>query len=74
VLKREVSGWFWDIGQVPVRNFDWLPFTPPLVAVSGPSYIYIYSDCVATEVKKRSCKSIEKRRKMSIRGYGSRTT
>jgi hypothetical protein len=20
-----------------VRNFDWLPFTPPLVAVSGPS-------------------------------------
>jgi hypothetical protein len=30
-------GLFWDIGQVPVRNFDWLPFTPPLVALSGPS-------------------------------------
>jgi hypothetical protein len=27
----------WDIGQVPVSNFDWLPFTPPLVAFSGPS-------------------------------------
>jgi hypothetical protein len=22
-----------------VRNFDWLPFTPPLVAFSGPSYM-----------------------------------
>jgi hypothetical protein len=32
--KRGVSGWFWDIGQVPLRNFDWLPFTPPLVASS----------------------------------------
>jgi hypothetical protein len=27
----------WDIGQVTVSNFDWLPFTPPLVAFSGPS-------------------------------------
>jgi hypothetical protein len=35
--KRGVSGWFWDIGRVPLRNFDWLPFTPPLVAFSGPS-------------------------------------
>jgi hypothetical protein len=26
--KRGVSCWFWDIGQVPLRNFDWLPFTP----------------------------------------------
>jgi hypothetical protein len=26
--KRGVSSWFWDIGQVPLRNFDWLPFTP----------------------------------------------
>jgi hypothetical protein len=34
--KRGVSGWSWDIGQVPLRNFDWLPFTPPLVAFSGP--------------------------------------
>jgi hypothetical protein len=32
-----VSGCFWDIGQVPSRNFDWLPFTPPLVAFSNPS-------------------------------------
>jgi hypothetical protein len=28
-----------DIGQVPSRNFDWLPFNPPLVAFSGPSDI-----------------------------------
>jgi hypothetical protein len=28
----------WDIGQVTVSNFDWLPFTPPpLVTFSGPS-------------------------------------
>jgi hypothetical protein len=27
----------WDIGQVTVSNFDWLPFTPPLIAFSGPS-------------------------------------
>jgi hypothetical protein len=27
----------WDIGQVTVSNFDWLPFTHPLVAFSGPS-------------------------------------
>jgi hypothetical protein len=27
----------WDIGQVTVSNFDWLPFTSPLVAFSGPS-------------------------------------
>jgi hypothetical protein len=26
----------WDIDQVTVSNFDWLPFTP-LVAFSGPS-------------------------------------
>jgi hypothetical protein len=26
--KRGVSSQFRDIGQVPVRNFDWLPFTP----------------------------------------------
>jgi hypothetical protein len=23
-----VSGSVWDIGQVSMRNFDWLPFTP----------------------------------------------
>jgi hypothetical protein len=28
----------WDIGQVTVSNFDWLPFNPPpLVTFSGPS-------------------------------------
>jgi hypothetical protein len=27
----------WDIGQVTVSNFDWLPFTTPLVTFSGPS-------------------------------------
>jgi hypothetical protein len=27
--KRGVSGWSWNIGQVLLRNFDWLPFTPP---------------------------------------------
>jgi hypothetical protein len=27
----------WDIGQVPVSNFDRLPITPPLVAFSCPS-------------------------------------
>jgi hypothetical protein len=32
-----VLGLFSDIGQVPSRNFYWLPFTPPLVAFSGPS-------------------------------------
>jgi hypothetical protein len=26
--KRGASGRFWDICQVPVRNFNWLPFTP----------------------------------------------
>jgi hypothetical protein len=29
-------GRFWDIGQIPTMKFDWLPFTPPLVAFSGP--------------------------------------
>jgi hypothetical protein len=23
-----VTGHFWDIGRVLLRNFDWLPFTP----------------------------------------------
>jgi hypothetical protein len=23
-----VSGQFWDMGRVPSRNFDWLPFNP----------------------------------------------
>jgi hypothetical protein len=35
-----VSGRLRDIDQVPTRNSDWLPFTPPpppLVAFSGPS-------------------------------------
>jgi hypothetical protein len=27
----------WDIGQVTVSIFYWLPFTPPLVTFSGPS-------------------------------------
>jgi hypothetical protein len=35
-LERGVSGGIWDIGQVLEENFDWLPFTPPLVAFSGP--------------------------------------
>jgi hypothetical protein len=36
--KRGASGLICDIGHVPVRNFDWLPFTPPLlVAFSSPS-------------------------------------
>jgi hypothetical protein len=26
-----------DIGQVPIRNFDWLSFAPTLIAFSGPS-------------------------------------
>jgi hypothetical protein len=26
--KREASSSFWDIGQVPLKNFDWLSFTP----------------------------------------------
>jgi hypothetical protein len=31
----------WDIGQVLSKNFNWLPFTPPpLVAFSGPSYLF----------------------------------
>jgi hypothetical protein len=25
-----VLGLLWDIGQVPLRNLDWLPFTPAL--------------------------------------------
>jgi hypothetical protein len=33
----------WDIGQVTVSNFDWLPFTPPLVAFSGPSHMHGFS-------------------------------
>jgi hypothetical protein len=35
--KRSASSWVWDIDQVPLRNFDWLSFTPPLVASSDPS-------------------------------------
>jgi hypothetical protein len=27
--KRGASGSICDTGHVPVRNFDWLPFTPP---------------------------------------------
>jgi hypothetical protein len=29
----------WDISHVPVKNFNWLPFTPPppLIAFYGPS-------------------------------------
>jgi hypothetical protein len=38
--KRGVSGWFWDIGQVPLRNFDWLPFTPPSGRLFGPSVMH----------------------------------
>jgi hypothetical protein len=33
----------WDMGQVTVSNFDWLPFTPPLVAFSGPSEFDLWS-------------------------------
>jgi hypothetical protein len=37
-LEDRGVGSVWDIGQVPARNFDWLPFTPPpLVAFSSPS-------------------------------------
>jgi hypothetical protein len=27
-LEERGVGRFWDIGRVPLRNFDWLPFTP----------------------------------------------
>jgi hypothetical protein len=36
-LKRGALDRFQDIGQVPTRNFDWLSFTPTLVAFSGRS-------------------------------------
>jgi hypothetical protein len=29
-LEERLSGRIWDIGEAPTRNFDWLPFTPPL--------------------------------------------
>jgi hypothetical protein len=32
-----VLGLIWNIGQVPSRNFNWLPFTSPLVSLSGTS-------------------------------------
>jgi hypothetical protein len=35
ISKRGASGQFQDICQVSSRNFDWLPFTPPLVAFYG---------------------------------------
>jgi hypothetical protein len=35
--KRGASGHFRDIGRVLSKNFDWLPFTPPLVVFSSPS-------------------------------------
>jgi hypothetical protein len=28
--RRGAFGLIWDIGRVPSRNFDWLPFTPSL--------------------------------------------
>jgi hypothetical protein len=31
----------WDIGQVTVNNFDWLPFTPPLWSPSPVLHQYI---------------------------------
>jgi hypothetical protein len=34
-------GLIWDIDQVPSRNFNWLPFTPTLVTLSGPSGVYV---------------------------------
>jgi hypothetical protein len=37
----------WDIGQITMSNFDWLPFIPPLVAFSGPS-IGIRADLVTS--------------------------
>jgi hypothetical protein len=38
MLEERDVDLIWDIGQVPAKNFDWLPFTPPpLVAFSGPS-------------------------------------
>jgi hypothetical protein len=51
--KRVVSGWFWDIGQIPVRNFDWLPFIPlwspsPIIQgtkleIAKPPFVLKYS-------------------------------
>jgi hypothetical protein len=43
----------WDIGQVTVSNFNWLPFTPPLVAFSGPSLIVYW--CSWKIVVKYTC-------------------
>jgi hypothetical protein len=28
VLEERDVGLIWDIDQVPVKNFDWLPITP----------------------------------------------
>jgi hypothetical protein len=30
VLEERGVDLIWDIGQVPAKNFDWLPFIPPL--------------------------------------------
>jgi hypothetical protein len=35
----------WDIHQVPTRNFDWLPFTPPW---SPSPVLHIASDEITT--------------------------
>jgi hypothetical protein len=42
--KRGALGLGWDICQVLVRNFDWLPFIPPLVVFSVPSRVLDYFD------------------------------
>jgi hypothetical protein len=31
----------WDICQFLHKTLDWLPFTPPLVALSSPSKVFI---------------------------------
>jgi hypothetical protein len=36
--NRGMSDQFWDIGQVPLRNFDWLPFNP----LWSPSLVFQY--------------------------------
>jgi hypothetical protein len=48
--KSGASGHLRDIGQVPQMNFDWLPFTPPLVIFSGSSKVH-YKDRSPNDAK-----------------------
>jgi hypothetical protein len=53
--ELEERGFSWNLEYRPSsgRNFDWLPFTPPLVAFSGPSVVQPLRDAQSFHVEKK---------------------